>query len=128
MLTAALIYFSLPFYLMVVNGRKPFRDFSPLDIWSVWLSGQSFGAFQAAWPFLSPAFWNSVRVVAPATAVVTLLGAVNGYVLSHWRFRHSSLVFLLIMFAMFLPEQAALIPLVLTWRPLNLWARAPASA
>ena len=121
LLTAALIYFSLPFYLMVVNGLKPFRDFSPLDIWSVRLSGQSLGAFQAAWSFLSPAFWNSARVVAPATAVVTLLGALNGYVLSHWRFRHSNLVFLLIMFGMFLPEQAVLIPLVLTLRTMNLW-------
>ena len=79
LLTAALIYFSLPFYLMVVNGLKPFRDFSSLDIWSVRLSGQSFGTFQAAWSFLSPAFWNSLRVVAPATVVVTLLGALNGY-------------------------------------------------
>lgn len=43
LLTAALIYFSLPFYLMVVNGLRPFRDFSPLDIWSVWLSGRGSG-------------------------------------------------------------------------------------
>ena len=120
-LTVAVIYFSLPFYLMVVNGIKPFRDFSSLDIWSVQIGPQSFGAFGAAWSVLSPAFWNSVRVVAPATVAVTLIGALNGYVLSHWRFRRSDTVFLLILFGMFLPEQAVLIPLVLTLRTLHLW-------
>ena len=31
-------------------------------------------------------FWNSIKMVVPAVAISTLLGALNGYVLTKWRF------------------------------------------
>src|SRR3546814_20580077 len=36
---------------------------------------------------ISGYFWNSIRMVVPAVAVSTLLGALTGYVLTKWRFR-----------------------------------------
>ena len=32
-------------------------------------------------------FWNSIRMVIPAVAISTVLGALNGYVLTKWRFK-----------------------------------------
>ena len=31
-------------------------------------------------------FWNSIKMVVPAVAISTVLGALNGYVLTKWRF------------------------------------------
>ena len=52
---------------------------------------------------LSPSLWASVRMVIPATIGSALLGAVNGYLLSKWKFRGSDVIFTLILFGMFIP-------------------------
>jgi len=31
-------------------------------------------------------FWNSIKMVVPAVLISTMLGALNGYVLTKWRF------------------------------------------
>ena len=56
-------------------------------------------------------------MVIPATIGSSLLGAVNGYLLSKWKFRGSDVIFTLILFGMFIPYQAILIPLIRTLRP-----------
>ena len=48
----------------------------------------------------------------PAVIISSLWGAVNGYALSAWRFRGSELLFALILFGLFIPYQAILIPLL----------------
>jgi glucose/mannose transport system permease protein len=55
-------------------------------------------------------FWNSVYMTIPATAISTVLGALNGYILSKWRFRGSDTLFTLMMFGVFMPGQIALMP------------------
>ena len=55
--------------------------------------------------------WNSILMVVPAVAISTLLGALNGYVLTKWRFRGAQLVFGLMLFACFIPFQIVLIPM-----------------
>jgi glucose/mannose transport system permease protein len=55
-------------------------------------------------------FWNSVYMTIPATIISTLLGALNGYILSKWRFKGSDLLFTLMMFGVFMPGQIALMP------------------
>ena len=42
-------------------------------------------------------FWNSVRMVIPAVLLSSLIGSLNGYVLAHWRFRGSNVVFTALM-------------------------------
>jgi glucose/mannose transport system permease protein len=56
-------------------------------------------------------------MVIPAVLVSSALGAVNGYVLSKWRFRGSELMFALMLFGMFMPLQVVLLPMsqVLGW-------------
>ncbi|MER9892338.1 carbohydrate ABC transporter permease [Mesorhizobium sp. M0119] len=56
-------------------------------------------------------FWNSIKMVVPAVIISTLLGALNGYVLTKWRFRGATLVFGLMLFACFIPFQSVLLPM-----------------
>jgi glucose/mannose transport system permease protein len=50
-------------------------------------------------------------MVVPAGLISTLLGALNGYVLTKWRFRGATLVFGLMLFACFIPFQSVLLPM-----------------
>jgi glucose/mannose transport system permease protein len=60
---------------------------------------------------LKPYFANSLLMVVPAVLISTLLGAINGYVLTQWRFKGDTLVFGLMLFACFIPFQIVLIPM-----------------
>lgn len=111
LLAVAVLFFMMPVYVMIINGLK---DKSYMTLSGMWnlprdLSG---GGFPMAWEVLSPNLWASLRMVIPATIISCLLGAVNGYLLSKWKFRGSEVVFTLILFGMFIPYQAILIPLI----------------
>jgi glucose/mannose transport system permease protein len=56
-------------------------------------------------------FWNSIKMVVPAVAISTILGSLNGYVLTKWRFPGHTLVFGLMLFACFIPFQSVLLPM-----------------
>lgn len=56
-------------------------------------------------------FWNSIKMVVPAVLISTALGALNGYVLTKWRFPGHKIVFGLMLFACFIPFQSVLIPM-----------------
>jgi glucose/mannose transport system permease protein len=60
---------------------------------------------------LKPYFWNSIKMVVPAVTISTILGALNGYVLTKWRFRGDTILFGLMLFACFIPFQIVLIPM-----------------
>lgn len=59
---------------------------------------------------IAPNFWNSLVISVPATIISTVLGFLNGYVLSKWRFPGDTWVFGLIMLGIFMPAQTALLP------------------
>ena len=113
LLVAATLFYLMPVYVMVVNGLKDKTYMTLSDMWKLplYLNG---GGFPLAWETLSPSLWASVRMVIPATVGSALLGAVNGYLLSKWKFRGSDVIFTLILFGMFIPYQAILIPLIRT--------------
>ncbi|MNF73106.1 L-arabinose transport system permease protein AraQ [compost metagenome] len=73
-----------------------------------------------AWASVGGYFWNSVKITVPAVIISTLLGALNGYVLSMWRFRGSQLFFGLLLFGCFLPFQVVLLPASFTIGQLGL--------
>ncbi len=60
---------------------------------------------------LRPYFINSVVMVIPGVALSTLLGALNGYALTKWRFRGANLIFGLLLFGSFIPFQVILLPM-----------------
>jgi glucose/mannose transport system permease protein len=113
LLIAATFFYLMPVYVMVINGLKDKSYMTLSNMWQLplYLNG---GGFPVAWETLSPNLWASLRMVIPATVFSSLLGAVNGYLLSKWKFRGSDVIFTLILFGMFIPYQAILIPLIRT--------------
>lgn len=112
-------YFLLPLYVMLVNSVKPLdeiRGGAMLSLPQVfttapWASAWSTAQIGVQPTGLSPYFWNSIKMVVPAVALSTLVGALNGYVLTKWRFRGDTLLFGLMLFACFIPFQIVLIPM-----------------
>ncbi|HEX5991603.1 MAG TPA: carbohydrate ABC transporter permease [Thermomicrobiales bacterium] len=113
LLIAATLFYLMPVYVMIVNGLKDKSYMTLPDMWKLplYLNG---GGFPLAWETISPNLWASLRMVIPATIGSSLLGAVNGYLLSKWKFRGSDVIFTVILFGMFIPYQAILIPLIQT--------------
>jgi hypothetical protein len=50
-------------------------------------------------------------MAVPAVLISTAWGAVNGYVLSMWKFKGSDLLFGFILFGVFMPFQVVLLPM-----------------
>lgn len=110
-LTAMALFYLLPMFVMLNTGFKSFDEVSLSRMWEL-PSGISFDNFIAAWDALAPNLWNSLIIVIPAATISSLLGAINGFVLSRWKFKGAGVVFAVLLFGMFIPYQSILIPLV----------------
>ncbi len=110
-LTMMALFYLVPMFVMLNTGFKSFAEISLATMWKLPTS-LSIENFVAAWDALSPNLWNSVIIVVPAATISSLLGSVNGFVLSKWKFKGANVVFPLLLFGMFIPYQAILIPLV----------------
>jgi glucose/mannose transport system permease protein len=127
-LVVAAVFFLFPVYVLIVTSLKSYSDVNLATMWNP-PSHLSLESFREAWlgniskgmQGLSGNFWNSMKLVIPGTILATLVGSVNGYVLSKWKFRGADIIFLLILFGMFIPYQSILIPLVSL---LQVWTRA----
>jgi glucose/mannose transport system permease protein len=107
-----LVLMLMPVYILFVTGFKSTSEIDPSHAWSlpsVW----TVSAWREAWSQLSPNMMNSFKLVIPATILSTLLGSLNGFVLSKWRFPGADFVFTFFLFGMFIPYQAVMIPLTL---------------
>ena len=85
-----------------------------------WLSTWSTAQIGVEPTGLVPYFWNTLRMVVPAVAISTIMGALNGYVLTKWRFRGDTVLFGCLLFACFIPFQIVLIPMASVLGFLNL--------
>jgi glucose/mannose transport system permease protein len=118
MLILFAIYYLLPFYVMVVNSLKPLAEIRggnmlalPRELtFEPWFTAWSTAQIGVQATGLKPYFLNSILMVVPAVAISTLLGALNGFVLTKWRFRGDNTIFGLMLLACFIPFQIALIP------------------
>ncbi|WP_084612166.1 carbohydrate ABC transporter permease [Thermocrispum municipale] len=106
-----LIIVLIPAYVLFVTSFKTGADISPDTAWSLPENWDTAG-WERAWSTLSDSFWRTFGLVIPASLISAFLGSMNGFVLSRWRFRGADLVFTLILFGMFIPYQAVMIPLV----------------
>ncbi len=105
-----LVIVLIPVYVLFVTSFKGAGDASPARAWSlpqVWTTEN----WQTAWTALSPAIWRTVQMVVPSALIAAFLGSLNGFVLSRWSFKGANVVFTLILFGMFIPYQAVIIPL-----------------
>jgi glucose/mannose transport system permease protein len=114
----------LPAYMMVVTALKMPENISLPRSWHlpVPLNGSSFSEAVA---LLKPNFVNSMVLTIFATILSTVLGSINGYVFSKWKFKGSEIVFTLFLFGMFIPYQVILIPLFQTLKAINLYGGLP---
>jgi glucose/mannose transport system permease protein len=119
-LILAMLFYAMPIYVMVVNGLKS-KSYMTLDqMWHL-PQGLAGNGFPTAWAALSPNLLNSFKIAIPATIVSAMLGALNGYLLSKWKFKGSDLIFTLILFGMFIPYQSILVALIQTLQRVGLY-------
>ncbi|MDR6632031.1 glucose/mannose transport system permease protein [Phyllobacterium sp. 1468] len=112
-------YYLLPLYVMLVNSLKPLEEIrqggmlSPPREWTIqpWLTAWSTAQIGVQPTGLRPYFINSILMVVPAVAISTIVGALNGYVLTKWKFRGSNLMFGMLLLGCFIPFQIVLIPM-----------------
>ncbi|MHB1612629.1 MAG: carbohydrate ABC transporter permease, partial [Sulfobacillus sp.] len=123
LILAALLYL-LPIYVVVVTSLKTNATISLQHMWNFPLH-PSFASLAAAWSQLAPNFGNSFYLAIPATLFSSILGALNGYVLSKWRFKGSNIIFFLILFGLFIPYQSVLIPLLRVMDTIGLYNSIP---
>jgi len=118
------LFYLLPMFVMLNTGFKSFEEVSLATMWQL-PSSLSLDNFRAAWEVLQPNMINSLKIVIPAATISSILGSINGYVLSKWKFRGANIVFPLLLFGMFIPYQSVLIPLVqvMSWAGLagSIW-------
>ena len=69
--------------------------------------------------------WNSIVLVTNATILSSVIGSLNGYVLSKWRIPGERFLYPLILFGMFIPYQGILIPLFEFMRDTGLYGGIP---
>jgi glucose/mannose transport system permease protein len=127
-LIAFAAFYLTPMVVVVLNSLRSFEEITQTSVlgfpqtfrWNNWAEawgGYCIGGICAG---ISPYMWNSLVMTLPATILSTLLGALNGYVLSLWRFKGSNLLFGIITFGVFLPAQMKLVPWAITLRQLDL--------
>lgn len=110
-LVLAMILYLMPIYVMVSNGLKASQNVSLSTMWNLpeALTG---GGFAEAWEKLRTNMLNSLIMVIPATLISALIGSINGYIFSKWKFPGSDLIMILMLFGFFIPYQSILLPLV----------------
>ncbi|HLU10617.1 MAG TPA: carbohydrate ABC transporter permease [Oceanobacillus sp.] len=105
------ILFLIPVYMVLVTSFKTFSQVSLSTMWN-FPTEFTLDAFIEAFEKLSPNLLNSFLMVVPGTIISAVIGSLNGYVLSKWKFRGANVIFTLMLFGMFIPYQSVLIPLV----------------
>src|SRR3984885_9982016 len=114
----AIIYL-LPLIVMVMTSLKPLEEVTGGNMFYVpqhltfepWTKAWGTACVGLTCAGLKGYVWNSVKMVIPAVLISSLLGALNGYVLTKWRFPGHKLVFGMMLFACFIPFQSVIIPM-----------------
>lgn len=118
------IYFLIPLYVLIVTSLKNIEEIRTSGILSL-PSSLYFGAWQIAWSGdadsacttgvvctgMAPYFFNTLLMTVPAVVISTLIGALNGYVLTKWQFRGANIFFGMLLMGCFIPFQVILLPM-----------------
>ena len=100
----------MPAYVLVVTSFKSGSEIGVTGQWNL-PSHWTTASWAKAWTALQPSFIRTFELAIPVAVISSVLGAANGFVLSRWRFPGADVVFTLILFGMFIPYQAVMIPL-----------------
>jgi glucose/mannose transport system permease protein len=129
---AALVFFALlylfPLLVMVFTSLKPMSEIQSGNILAL-PAEPTTAPWQAAWSTacvgvecvgINGFYENTFIIVIPAVIIATLIGGLNGFALTKFRFPAHRLVFGLILFGTFTPYQSILIPMAATLGRLGL--------
>jgi glucose/mannose transport system permease protein len=113
------VMYLLPLWVMVVTSFKTLDEVHEGRMLALptyftteaWSSAWGTACIGLTCEGISGYFWNSIKMVVPAVAISTLLGALNGYVLTKWRFPGHRWIFALMLFGCFIPFQVVLVPM-----------------
>jgi len=116
LLIAFVIVMLMPLYVLLVTSFKAGSEIGVNGQWTLpehW----TLASWQKAWKALEPSFLRTFQLAIPVALISSFIGAANGFVLSRWRFPGADVIFTLILFGMFIPYQAVMIPLgqVVQW-------------
>ncbi|WP_099827688.1 carbohydrate ABC transporter permease [Oceaniglobus indicus] len=118
LLTVFALFYLMPIVIILANTLRPLDDIVRTGF-IAWPADPSLSHWAEAWSTfciggtcegVSRYFKNSLAMAIPATIISTMLGLINGYILSKWRFRGADLLFGLITLGVFLPPQMTLLP------------------
>jgi glucose/mannose transport system permease protein len=110
LLIAFVIVMLMPLYVLVVTSFKNGSDIGVNGQWNLPTSW-TLKSWDKAWERLHDSFLRTFELAIPVALISSFVGAANGFVLSRWRFPGADVVFTLILFGMFIPYQAILIPM-----------------
>lgn len=120
LLLLAALFFLVPIYLVFATALKTPDAIELATAWH-WPAQLNWASFSEAWDKVGGNMLNSLFLAVTATLLSALLGSLNGYALSKWRFRGANTLFALMLFGMFIPYQAVLIPLFQFIKSLGLY-------
>ena len=121
-LILAAVFYLMPFIVMLITSLKDVEEIRTGTLLSL-PATLNFDSWSKAWSSactgsscggISPYFMNSFQIVLPAVAISTLVGAINGYVISLWKFRGSDFFFAAMLVGCFIPFQVILLPMAQT--------------
>ena len=113
------LYYMMPLFVMITTSLKSLEEIRTSSLMSL-PREVTFAAWSTAWSSactgiqcegLRPYFWNSVLLAVPAVIISTMIGAINGYVVTQWRFKGANTLFALMLFGCFIPFQVVLLPM-----------------
>ncbi|GMA15041.1 carbohydrate ABC transporter permease [Deinococcus metallilatus] len=120
LLVIAALFFLLPIYLLIATALKTPDAINLATTWQ-WPRLLNWDSFVQAWGKIGGNVGNSLFLAVVSTILAALLGSLNGYALSKWQFRGANTLFALMLFGMFIPYQAVLIPLFQFVKSLGLY-------
>src|SRR5690625_1139360 len=118
------ILFLMPIYVVIITSLKPLYEVTLTQMWYL-PSSFDFNSYTHAFSRLVPNLLNSFYLVISVTILAAILGSMNGYVLSKWKFKGSDILFTFLLFGMFLPYQSILMPMIQFLRSIDLYNTIP---
>jgi glucose/mannose transport system permease protein len=116
--------FLMPLYLVIITSLKNPAEINLATTWSL-PSTPYWQSFVEVMKVFGSRTYNSVALVLSATVLSSILGSINGYVFAKWNIPFQKYFFPLMLFGMFIPYQAILIPLFEFMRDINLYGGIP---
>jgi glucose/mannose transport system permease protein len=111
-------YYLLPLIVVILNSFRSLPEIAQNGL-IAFPRSFDFHAWGEAWSTfcvggtcegMQRNFYNSLAMTIPATIISTAIGAINGYILSKWRFGGSEFLFGAMTLGVFMPGQIALMP------------------